>query len=71
MTPYYSTCTTQVTSISHGNAFEFCSLFSGAPPYIMGNLREVIHRTHVKKDAKVFNVSDEFLMHAFKVWQQS
>ncbi len=30
------------------------------------NLREVIRRTSVDKGVKVFNVGDEFLMHAFK-----
>lgn len=30
------------------------------------NLREVIRQVQVDKAAKVFNVGDEFLMHAFK-----
>lgn len=30
------------------------------------NLREVIQRTSVDTDVKVFNVGDEFVMHAFK-----
>ena len=32
----------------------------------LSNLREVIQRTRVDKSLKVFNVGDEFLVHAFK-----
>ena len=39
---------------------------SPAQPGSLCNLREVIRRTQVDKTVKVFNVGDEFLMHAFR-----
>ncbi len=44
------------------------SIFWGTPSLIgsLCNLREIVRRTQVDKTVKVFNVGDEFLMHAFK-----
>ena len=44
------------------------TMFWGSPaqPGSLCNLREFIRRTQVNKTAKVFNVGDEFLVHAFK-----
>ena len=43
-------------------------MFWGSPahPGSLCNLREVIRRTQVDKAGKVFNVADEFVMHAFR-----
>lgn len=44
------------------------TMFWGKPaqPGSLCNLREVIRRTQVDKSVKIFNVGDEFLVHAFK-----
>lgn len=44
------------------------SIFWGTPaqPGSLCNLREIVRRTRVDKNVKVFNVGDEFLLHAFK-----
>ena len=43
-------------------------MFWGTPsqPGSLSNLREVIQRTRVDKAVKIFNIGDEFLIHAFK-----
>lgn len=43
-------------------------MFWGTPsqPGCLCNLREIIRRTQVDKTVKVFNVGDEFLVHAFR-----
>lgn len=45
-----------------------CTIFWGTPaqPGSLCNLREIVRRTRVDKNVKVFNVGDEFLLHAFK-----
>ena len=42
--------------------------FWGAPNQMgsLCHLRELVRRTQVDRGVKVFNVGDEFLMHAFK-----
>ena len=44
------------------------AIFWGSPslPGSLCNLREVIRRSQVDKSVKVFNVGDEFLVHAFR-----
>lgn len=43
-------------------------MFWGTPsqPGALSNLREVVQRTRVDKAVKIFNIGDEFLVHAFK-----
>ena len=43
-------------------------MFWGKPaqPGSLCNLREIVRRVQVDKGVKVFNVGDEFLMHAFR-----
>ena len=43
-------------------------MFWGTPaqPGSLSNMREIIRRLQVDKNAKVFNISDEFLIHTFK-----
>ena len=43
-------------------------MFWGTPAQAgsLSNLREVIQRTRADKSVKVFNIADEFLIHAFK-----
>ena len=44
-------------------------IFWGSPahPGSLCHLREHLNRKQVDKAAKVFNISDEFVMHCFKV----
>lgn len=43
-------------------------MFWGSPNHIgsLCNLREYVRRVQVDKNGKVFNVCDEFILHAFK-----
>ena len=56
--------------VSFGNAFVLYSQCFGvlllSTDHCTINLREVIRQTHVDKNVRVFNVGDEFLVHAFK-----
>ena len=44
------------------------TIFWGTPSQSgsLSNLREIARRTQVEKSVKIFNVGDEFLLHAFK-----